>query len=150
MLAPQNSPNIRALSVMLAVTDAPAAVEWYRRGLGATLLWDLGSVAGLEIDGSPFFVGEPGHNGWTSPTEIGTVTVRVELFCEDPDAVIRRALDAGADGKMEDILDHQMPWGIHRQGRFTDPFGHLWLVGNTSPLSRFPRTPDQAREGRRP
>jgi uncharacterized glyoxalase superfamily protein PhnB len=27
-----------------------------------------------------------------------------------------------------------MPWGIHRQGSFVDPFGHLWLVGDESPL----------------
>jgi hypothetical protein len=24
----------------------------------------------------------------------------------------------------------------HRQGGFDDPFGHLWLVGDHSPLSR--------------
>jgi uncharacterized glyoxalase superfamily protein PhnB len=29
-----------------------------------------------------------------------------------------------------------MPWGKHRQGGFFDPFGHLWLVGDTSPLDR--------------
>jgi PhnB protein len=27
-----------------------------------------------------------------------------------------------------------MPWGAHRQGGFLDPFGHLWLVGDMSPL----------------
>lgn len=47
------------ISVMLAVADAPAAVAWYTRGLGATVLWSLGSVAGLELSGAPFFVGEP-------------------------------------------------------------------------------------------
>ena len=55
------------LSVMLAVPDAPEAVAWYTRALGATLLWDLGSVAGLELAGAPFFVGEPENNGWESP-----------------------------------------------------------------------------------
>jgi PhnB protein len=44
---------------MLAVLDTSAAVEWYKRALGATLLWSLGSVAGLEIAGAPFFVGKP-------------------------------------------------------------------------------------------
>jgi PhnB protein len=29
-----------------------------------------------------------------------------------------------------------MPWGVHRQGGFLDPFGHRWLVGDTSPLRR--------------
>ncbi len=45
------------LSVMLAVPDTPTAVAWYQRALGATLLWDLGGVAGLEIAGAPFFLG---------------------------------------------------------------------------------------------
>jgi PhnB protein len=31
-----------------------------------------------------------------------------------------------------------VPWGIHRQGGFIDPFGHLWLVGDKSPLQRVP------------
>jgi len=43
------------ISVMLAVADTPTAVEWYKRALGATVLWSLGSVAGLEIAGAPFF-----------------------------------------------------------------------------------------------
>ena len=37
------------LSVMLAVTDTPKAVEWYQKALGARLLWSLGSVAGLAV-----------------------------------------------------------------------------------------------------
>ena len=35
--------------------------------LGATVLWSLGSVAGLEIAGAPFFLGEPANNGWAHP-----------------------------------------------------------------------------------
>jgi hypothetical protein len=31
-----------------------------------------------------------------------------------------------------------MPWGRHRQGSFTDPFGHRWFVGDRSPLGRHP------------
>ena len=46
-----------AISVMLAVADARAAVAWYKQALGATQLWSLGSVAGMEIAGAPFFVG---------------------------------------------------------------------------------------------
>jgi PhnB protein len=39
-----------------------------------------------------------------------------------------------ADGGFDPIRDHRMPWGTHRQGGFLDPFGHLWLVGDRSPL----------------
>ena len=51
------------LSVMPAVVNAPAAIAWYQKGLGANVLWSLGSVAGMEIKGAAFFVGEPANNG---------------------------------------------------------------------------------------
>jgi PhnB protein len=127
------------ISLMLAVSSAPAAADWYQRALGATLLWSLGSVAGLEIDGAPFFLHEPTRAGFGSPAELGATTVRVEAFCDDPDAFVARAVAAGADGAADVMRDHQVPWGIHRQGGFTDPFGHVWLVGDKTPLTPFPR-----------
>jgi PhnB protein len=88
----------------------------------------------MEVEGSPFFLAQPARNGWNSPQELGSTTVRVELFCDDLDAVIARALAAGATGSLDEIKDHQAPWGTHRQGGFIDPFGHIWLVGDKSPL----------------
>lgn len=126
------------ISVMLAVADAPAAARWYQDALGAVVLWDLGSVIGLSVDGAPFFLGQPENNGWDTPADVGTRTVRVEVFVDDPDAFIARAVAAGADGSVDRIRDHQMPWGPHRQGGFYDPFGHRWLVGDRTPLRPFP------------
>jgi PhnB protein len=125
------------ISLMLAVPDAPAALAWYKRALGATELWNLGSVVGMEIDGAPIFLGEPERNGWETPEKLGAPSARVEVFCDDPDAFIARALAAGATGSLDRIRDHQMPWGTHRQGGFIDPFGHKWLVGDRSPLKRL-------------
>jgi PhnB protein len=124
------------ISLMLAVPDAPAAADWYKRALGATELWNLGSVVGLEIEGAPFFLGQPANNGWDNPAEIGTTTVRVEVFVDDPDSFVERAVAAGADDSRGPVRNHEMPWGTHRQGGFFDPFGHLWLVGDRSPLGR--------------
>ena len=126
------------ISLMLAVQDARTATDWYKRALGATELWNLGSVVGLEFEGAPFFLAEPANNGWDSPTAIGTTTVRVEVFVDDPDTFVERAIAAGANGSLDRVRDHQMPWGKHRQGGFYDPFGHLWLVGDKSPLRPFP------------
>jgi PhnB protein len=126
------------ISVMLAVADAPVALAWYKQALGATELWNLGSVVGMEIDGAPVFLGEPEQNGWETPTKLGAPSARVEVFCDDPDAFIARAIKAGANGSLDRIRNHQMPWGTHRQGSFIDPFGHKWLVGDRSPLSRHP------------
>ncbi len=123
---------------MLAVQSAPAAAEWYKRALGAVELWNLGSVIGLEIDGAPFFLHEELSTGFASPAALGGTSVRVEVFSEDPDAFVAKAVAAGADDSADRVVDHVVPWGVHRQGGFTDPFGHVWLVGDTSPLNPFP------------
>ncbi|WP_250037859.1 VOC family protein [Paractinoplanes maris] len=121
------------ISLMLGVPDAAAASAWYQRALGATELWSVGSVAGLRIQGAPFFVAEPSSQ-WASPVAAGTTTVRVEVFVEDPDAFAERAAAAGANYH-DPVRDHEAPWGTHRQGGFFDPFGHFWLVGDKSPLN---------------
>lgn len=130
-------PNVYGpvISVMLAVPDASAAAQWYAKGVGASELWNLGSVVGLTVEGAPFFLGEPANNGWDTPAACGTRTVRVEVFVDDPDSFVERALAAGADGSIDKVRDHEAPWGTHRQGSFVDPFGHLWFVGDRSPLS---------------
>lgn len=125
------------ISVMLAVSDASSAVDWYKNALGATELWNFGSVAGLQITGACFFVGEPANNGWESPEKIGITSCRIEVFCDDPDSFIERAVNHGANGSLDKIKNHETPWGIHRQGGFIDPFGHIWLVGDKSPLNRY-------------
>ncbi len=124
------------ISVMLAVPDAPVAARWYGEALAATTLWDLGSVVGLDVQGAPIFLGEPSNSGWDSPAETGVRSVRIEVFVDDPDAFIERAVAAGADGSIDPIRDHEAPWGVHRQGAFLDPFGHKWLIGDRSPLAR--------------
>lgn len=127
------------ISFMLAVPDATAATAWYRRALGARVLWDLGGVVGLEIGGAPFFLGTPERNGWDTPGALGSTTLRVELFCDDPDAMIERAVKEGATRGRHAVRNHPMPWGTHRQGGFVDPFGHIWFVGDRSPLMPYPR-----------
>ena len=122
---------------MLIVSDAEAAVAWYKDGLGAIELWNLGGVAGLEIDGAPFFLHEsnPGNPSEDGPDRLGVTSTRIELFVDDPEAVVGRAIAAGASPG-SDVEDHQVPWGNHRQGGFRDPFGHNWSVGDRSPLGR--------------
>jgi len=129
-----------ALSVMLIVPDGPAAVAWYAQALGAGELWSLGSVAGLHLDGAPFFVHEAvaGRARERSPNDAGLTTTRIEVFVEDPDGLIARASAAGATD-VQAPTDHAVPWGTHRQGGFTDPFGHRWSVGDRTPLAPFPR-----------
>ena len=124
-----------AISVMLIVPDADAAVAWYKKALGAQELWNLGGVAGLQVGGAPFFLHEvnPDNPAETSPDQAGLTSVRIELFVDDPDEFVARAVAAGATPGSA-VVDHEVPWGTHRQGGFRDPFGHNWSVGDRSPL----------------
>ena len=123
---------------MLAVSDGNAAIEFYEKGFGATVLWRLNGghiVAGLSIDGAPLFLAtaSPPH-GTRGPDAAGFTTVRIELFVDDPIAVHQRAVAAGAREK-DPVKEHTHvtagPRPIKRmlQGALIDPFGHIWLVG---------------------
>ena len=137
--------EMTAVSFMLAVTDSEEASVWYQRAFGASELWSLGSVRGLEAEGVCFLLHEP-TDGFATPNMLGATSVRIEVFTDEPDSLIRRAVDAGADGSGRQPQDYETPWGKHRQGGFRDPFGHVWLVGDRTPLDwRGSHTWTQAR-----
>lgn len=126
------------ISPMLAVSDAAAAIDFYMRAFGAEELWRVGQdhiVAGLSIDEAQFFLAsESPEFGTRSPDRIGSTTVRIELFVDDPYEAQRRAVAAGATEK-DPIREHHYPTvgpkPIKRmlQGSVIDPFGHMWLIG---------------------
>jgi PhnB protein len=126
------------IAPMLAVSDGNAAIEFYQAAFGATVLWHLNGghvVAGLAIDGAPFFLAsESPPHGTRGPSSAGFTTVRIELFVDDPVAVHQRAIAAGA-GARSPLVEHTHatvgPRPIKRmlQGSVTDPFGHMWLIG---------------------
>jgi PhnB protein len=126
------------ISPMLAVSDGNAAIAFYQAAFGATLLWHLDGghvVAGLSIDGAPFFLAsESPPHGTRGPDSAGFTTVRIELFVDDPVAVHARAVAAGAIERSP-VIEHTHettgPRPIRRmlQGGLVDPFGHRWLVG---------------------
>jgi PhnB protein len=124
---------------MLIVPDAEAAIAWYRQALGASVLWNLGGVAGLEIAGAPFFLHEvsPDNPTEVSPDQAQVTSTRIELFADDPDGIVAQAVANGATPG-SGVDDHRVPWGIHRQGGFRDPFGHNWSIGDRSPLRHWP------------
>jgi PhnB protein len=127
------------IAVMLAVTDAQGAVEFYKKAFGAEVDWTVGGdghmVAGMAIDGARFFLAtESPEFGTRGPSGAGFTTVRVELFVDDPVAVHAKALSAGAKQHSE-VREHKYPVvgpkpiGRMLQGAVVDPFGHIWLIG---------------------
>ena len=127
------------ISPMLAVGDGAAAIEFYKNAFGADVLWRLGGdehlVAGLSVQGARFFLAtESPEFGTRGPAGAGFTTVRIELFVDDPEAVQREAVAAGAVLRSP-VVEHMHsttgPQPIRRmlQGSVTDPFGHMWLIG---------------------
>jgi PhnB protein len=121
----------RTVTPYLAVDDAAAAIEFYKRAFGAKERGRMDAPGGkighaeLEIgdslvmlaDALPQFASRP-------PKELGATTVGVFMYVEDVDAVVKQAVDAGATVTTE--VEDQF-WG-DRYGAVTDPFGHLWSI----------------------
>jgi len=59
-----------------------------------------------------------------SPESVGGATTKMLLIVEDPDAVIARAVAAGA--RLVRAAAGEHGW---RLGRIEDPFGHHWEIG---------------------
>jgi PhnB protein len=115
----------------LVVDDAEAAIEYYKKAFGAKertrMAMPDGKIghAELEIGQSIIMLSDPFPQASTRPPkELGGTTASIFLFSEDVDAVVKRAVDAGATVTME-VADQF--WG-DRFGSITDPFGHSWGI----------------------
>jgi PhnB protein len=65
---------------------------------------------------------------------VSFTTVRIELFVDDPVAMHRQAVAAGATNhspveKLEHSASGPKPNNRMLQGAVVDPFGHMWLIG---------------------
>ena len=115
----------------LAVDDAEAAIEYYKKAFGAKERWRMAMPDGkighaeLEIGQSLIMLSDPVPQGATrTPKELGGTSASIFMFAEDVDAVVKRAVDAGATVTME-VADQF--WG-DRFGTIQDPFGHTWGI----------------------
>ena len=120
------------LTFTLGVRNARQAVAFYARAFGAIEVHRAESpdgdvVAELAIDGNRFFVAdESPENANYSPETLGNrSTVRLALIVDDPDAMARQAVAAGAR-QVYAVADQPYGW---RLGRVEDPFGHHWEIG---------------------
>jgi len=127
------------VSAQLSVRRGRAAIEFYKSAFGAQEVYRVGGtdqheavVAQLSIEDTTFWVADesPAHLNF-SPESLGGGTVRMLLTVADPDAVVRRAIAAGATEVMAAAEAHG--W---RLGRIVDPFGHHWEIGR--PLVAWP------------
>jgi PhnB protein len=119
------------LTPTLVIDGAAAAIDFYTKAFGAR---ERGRMPGpnntiahaeLEIGDSVIMLNDPFPQSTVRPpTELGGTASGVMMYVEDVDAVVQRAVDAGATVTME--IEDQF-WG-DRFGQIRDPFGHHWSI----------------------
>lgn len=115
----------------LICAGAADAIEFYKRAFQATELIRVPGPDGKLMhacirigDSNVMLVDESPQWGCLGPKSLKGSPVTIHLAVEDVDAVVDRAVEAGAKIKMP-VQD--MFWG-DRYGVIEDPFGHNWSV----------------------
>ena len=115
----------------LIITNAAKAIEFYQEVFGAKELDRLdtpdGKVGHAEIqvgDSRIMLADEFPEWDARSPKTIGGSPVVIMLYVEDVDAVVQRAVAAGAR-LFKPVADQ---FYGDRSGTITDPFGHKWTI----------------------
>jgi PhnB protein len=132
MTAPEQTPPV---SPYLTVSDANAAIEFYKQAFGATEVARMPGPDGKKlmhaavmINGGLVMMSDdfPEFSGGKSstPQALGGSPVTIHLNLADVDAVWKQAVEAGATVTMP--LETQV-WG-DRYGQLMDPFGHQWSL----------------------
>ena len=115
----------------LIIQGAAAALDYYKKAFGATELMRMaqpdGRIGHAEIrvgDSVIMLADEAPEMGYRGPKSLGGTPVSILLYFEDVDAVVARAVAAGA--KLTRPIQDQF-YG-DRSGVIEDPFGHVWTI----------------------
>jgi PhnB protein len=115
----------------LIVKDCAGAIAFYKKAFGATERFRFDAPGGkighaeLNIKDSIVMMADewPDH-GAKGPAAFGGTPVSLMIYCEDVDAWVKRAVDAGA--KVTRPVEDQF-YG-DRAGEVVDPYGHKWHI----------------------
>lgn len=123
--------GMHSITPHLVCAGAAEAIDFYKRAFGAVEQMRLPGPDGKLIhgcvqigDSQVMLVDENPAWGSLGPKARGGTSVTIHLQVEDVDAVVARAVKAGAKVTMP-VAD--MFWG-DRYGLLEDPFGHVWSV----------------------
>ena len=115
----------------LIIHDPVAALDFYQRAFGATVLLRLDSPDGkiahaeIKIGDSPIMMaGEYPDMGYLSPKSLGGSPTSLMLYVEDVDTRFQRAIEAGGT----EVRPIQDQFYGDRSGTLRDPFGHVWTI----------------------
>lgn len=124
---------VHELYAYICIKDAGAAIRFYHAAFGATEKFRLtepgGRIGHAELDfgGTTLMLSEEYPEcGITAPEPSRLPPVTIHLHVDDADAVLARAVEAGAT--LERAAKDEF-YG-ERSGVVRDPFGHRWLIGH--------------------
>lgn len=125
--------GLHTVTPLLTCADAPNAIEWYKRALGATEVSRAagpdGKILHAEIAiGNSHVMLNDAMMGAKPPRALGGSPISLWVYVDDADALFRRATSAGAkpaDGPMGQMADQF--WG-DRCGTVIDPEGYTWTI----------------------
>jgi len=121
--------GFHTITAHLVADDAAAAIDWYKKGLGAKeisrSLGPDGKVmhAELQFGDSRIFLND-GMMGAKGPIGMGGSPMSLWLYVDDADALFNQAVGAGAQVHMP--IGDQF-WG-DRCGMIKDPHGYSWSI----------------------
>lgn len=125
---------IHELFPYLCVADAGRAIDYYSKVFGATEQFRLtepgGKIGHAELDfgGTTLMLCEQyPEMKVVAPERLAGTSMSIHLHVDDADALIARAVDAGATLVMAPA-DH---FYGERSGTVIDPFGHRWNIGHS-------------------
>ncbi|HZO14657.1 MAG TPA: VOC family protein [Polyangiaceae bacterium] len=124
---------IHELFPYLGVKNAAKAIEFYKQVFGATekfrLVEPSGRIGHAELDFGGTIVmiaDEFPELGFNGPETLGGTPVTIHLHVDDADALIHRAVEAGA----EILFPPKDQFYGERSGTVRDPFGYRWNIGH--------------------
>src|SRR5712691_7896274 len=114
----------------LCIRGAARALDFYAQAFGAVESLRIPAPGG-KLGHAEMRIGralvmladEAPEYGYRSPETLGGSPVTIHVYVEDVDALVRRAVAAGA--KLTEPVTDKF-YG-DRSGKLTDPFGHVWV-----------------------
>jgi PhnB protein len=112
------------------VDGASEAIAFYQRAFGAEELFRIAHPSGrilhaeISIHGSIVMIGDPDERLYAEPRKLGRCTAGLHIFLDDNTALLRRAVEAGAEQIQPPT---EMFYGAS-SASVRDPYGHVWVL----------------------
>jgi PhnB protein len=112
------------------VDGASDGIAFYKRAFDAVELFRIAAPDGrilhaeLSIHGAVVMIGDPDDELYAEPKALGRTTAGLHVFVDDNAAVLRRAVEAGAEQVQPPT---EMFYGAN-SASVRDPFGHVWVL----------------------